>query len=268
MAIEAGCVEPALRARGPDARAAPRRRGADPPRRQRPRRWPAPRSTPTPQLTVQLSNGVKLPAEVKKFSAPLLLDATGWQPAPDSGRDLALLRSAGRRRIPRSPSRRATPKIGDAVHILGFPGVVLSHELLNQSVVHRGDGHQRRGVRHQRRTRSARTSCRPTRRPRTATAAVPRSATTATVLGVMTFISLSAQGAVVQGFNFLIPARDVLKFLAGHGGHEAGRRASSTTRGSRASPRCPARSTTRPPLAKLTRGEQAAAEAARGRRAR
>ena len=33
----------------------------------------------------------------------------------------------------------------------------------------------------------------------------------AAVLGVMTFTTLSAQGAVVQGFNFLIPAWDVLK---------------------------------------------------------
>src|SRR5205823_6345697 len=35
------------------------------------------------------------------------------------------------------------------------------------------------------------------------------------VLGVLTFVSLSASGAVVQGFNFLIPAADVLKFLQG-----------------------------------------------------
>ena len=35
------------------------------------------------------------------------------------------------------------------------------------------------------------------------------------VLGVMTFVTLSAAGSIVQGFNFLIPARDVLKFLEG-----------------------------------------------------
>ena len=38
----------------------------------------------------------------------------------------------------------------------------------------------------------------------------------ATVIGVLTFISLSPQGgSVVQGFNFLIPARDVRKFVEG-----------------------------------------------------
>src|SRR5262249_56833732 len=37
----------------------------------------------------------------------------------------------------------------------------------------------------------------------------------ASLVGVMTFVSLSPSGgAIVQGFNFLIPARDVLKFLA------------------------------------------------------
>src|SRR5207245_381190 len=37
----------------------------------------------------------------------------------------------------------------------------------------------------------------------------------ASLVGVLTFVSLSPSGgAIVQGFNFLIPARDVLKFLA------------------------------------------------------
>src|SRR5439155_1368465 len=38
----------------------------------------------------------------------------------------------------------------------------------------------------------------------------------ASLVGVMTFTTLSTSGsAIVQGFNFLIPARDVKKFLAG-----------------------------------------------------
>src|SRR3972149_5537535 len=38
------------------------------------------RLRPLPQVTVLLSNGAMLPAEVKKFSAPLLLDAAGQAP--------------------------------------------------------------------------------------------------------------------------------------------------------------------------------------------
>jgi rhodanese-related sulfurtransferase len=37
----------------------------------------------------------------------------------------------------------------------------------------------------------------------------------ARVVGVLTFVSLSQGGAIVQGFNFLIPARDVRTFLQG-----------------------------------------------------
>ena len=37
----------------------------------------------------------------------------------------------------------------------------------------------------------------------------------ATLVGVMQFVSLSSTGALTQGFNFLIPARDVGKFLRG-----------------------------------------------------
>src|SRR5438128_9194305 len=78
-----------------------------------------------------LSNGLKLQAEVKKFSPPLLLDNDG-RPLPDSGRDLALLR-VNEGLYPAIALATRDSQIGDPVHILGFPGVVLSHELLNQS---------------------------------------------------------------------------------------------------------------------------------------
>jgi S1-C subfamily serine protease len=68
---------------------------------------------------------------VKKFSAPLYTDSTG-RAVPDSGRDLALIQVKPGAYPALSLAGRE-PKIGDPVHILGFPGVVLSHELLNQS---------------------------------------------------------------------------------------------------------------------------------------
>src|SRR3989449_3593141 len=84
-----------------------------------------------PQITVLLSNGMKLKAEVKKFSPLLLLDKAG-KPLPGSGRDLALLRVPDGV-YPAIGLSRRDPQIGDPVHILGFPNVVLTHELLNQS---------------------------------------------------------------------------------------------------------------------------------------
>src|SRR3989454_9657272 len=50
-----------------------------------------------------------------------------------SGQDLALLKleAAERPALPLADSAQA--RIGDRLHIIGFPGVVLSHELLNAS---------------------------------------------------------------------------------------------------------------------------------------
>src|SRR5262249_14445825 len=90
------------------------------------------RFTPQPQITVLLSNGTRFPAEVRKFSPPLLLDTTG-KPVKDSGRDLALLKIADGVYLALPVGTRDV-NIGAPVHILGFPGVTLSHELLNQSV--------------------------------------------------------------------------------------------------------------------------------------
>src|SRR5438552_12153281 len=85
-AIEQACVEPALKARGlmrgqrPDVEDQIRRDAND-------RALPTAKLTPLPQVTVLLSNGTKLAAEVKKFSPPVLLDNAN-RPIPEkSGRD-------------------------------------------------------------------------------------------------------------------------------------------------------------------------------------
>jgi S1-C subfamily serine protease/rhodanese-related sulfurtransferase len=210
-AIDKGCVEPALRARG-------LMRGQNPTLEEQIRRDAADRALPgakvnaTPQLTVQLSNGVKLPAEVKKFSAPPLLDAAG-QPAPDYGRDLALLRVPDGV-YPALPVATRGAKIGDAVHILGFPGVVLSHELLNQSASIEASATNGAvsGIKMDAIGQDLVQTDAPAAHGNSGGPAIGDDAA---VLGVLSFVSLSAQGAVVQGFNFLIPARDVLKFLQG-----------------------------------------------------
>ena len=210
-AIDQGCVEPALRARG-------LMRGQNPALEEQIRRDASDRAlasaklTPKPQLTVQLSNGVKVTAEVKKFSAPPLLDATG-QPTSDYGRDLALLRVPDGV-YPALPISNRDPKIGDAVHILGFPGVVLSHELLNQSASI--DASVTNGAVSGIKMDAIGQDLVQTDAPAAhGNSGGPAVGDDASVLGVLSFVSLSAQGAVVQGFNFLIPAKDVVKFLQG-----------------------------------------------------
>ena len=210
MAIEKGCVEPLLRQRG-------LMKGQNPVLEEQIRRDATDKGlagaqvSSIPQVTVSLSNGVKLPAEVKKFSAPLLLDSLG-QPVKDSGRDLALLR-VQEGSYPALSIATRDAKVGDAVHILGFPGVVLSHELLNQSAsieatVTNGavSGIDKQDAIGQDLVQTDASASH-------GNSGGPAIGDDATVLGVLTFISTSSQGAVVQGFNFLIPARDVLKFL-------------------------------------------------------
>src|SRR5262245_52326032 len=128
-AVEEGCVYPKLKARGFT-------------RGQRPdleeellRAIPiaAVKLATTGRVSVLLSNGANLEAQVAKFSAPMTLDAKG-NALKDSGRDLALLKVRDGAYPALSITDRA-PKVGDDLHILGFPGVVRDHELLSRTAL-------------------------------------------------------------------------------------------------------------------------------------
>ena len=79
-----------------------------------------------PAISVMLLNGLRLAAAVAKYSRPVAGEAM-------SGRDLALLRLEAADMPTLALGDSSGLKIGDRIHILGFPGVVLSHELLNAS---------------------------------------------------------------------------------------------------------------------------------------
>ena len=86
-AVEEGCVKPAVRARG----FAPGQRPDLEEEMLRAIPLATVTLTPTARVSVLLSNGANLEAQVAKFSAPITLDAKG-NPLKDSGRDLALLK--------------------------------------------------------------------------------------------------------------------------------------------------------------------------------
>ena len=211
-AIEQACVGPALRARGlmrgqrPDVEETIRRQASD-------LALASAKVVPQPQVTVLLSNGTKLPAEVKKFSPPLLLDNSG-EPLKDSGRDLALLRVKDGVYPAIALSNRDS-QIGDPVHILGFPGVVLTHELLNRSVTLEASvtNGAVSGFKQDTIGQDVVQTDAPAAHGNSGGPAVGDDSR---LVGVMTFVSLSPSGgAIVQGFNFLIPSKDVAKFLTG-----------------------------------------------------
>jgi rhodanese-related sulfurtransferase len=209
-AIEQACVEPALKARG-------LMRGNNPTVEDQIRRDANERALSTaklttrPQITVLLSNGAKLAAEVKKFSPPVVLDSSN-RPIPEkSGRDLALLRVPDGVYPALGISTRPV-QIGDPVFVMGFPGVVLSHELLNKSAQFQATANS--GTVSGYKQDAVGQDFIQTDAPAAhGNSGGPTVGADAQVVGVTTAVSLSARGDVVQGFNFLIPAKDVLTFL-------------------------------------------------------
>jgi S1-C subfamily serine protease/rhodanese-related sulfurtransferase len=206
-AVEEGCVYPALKARG-------LARGQRPDLEEELLRAipiAAVKLAPTGRVSVLLSNGANLEAQVAKFSAPITLDAKG-NPLKDSGRDLALLKI----RDGAYPALSITdkePKLGDDLHILGFPGVVRDHELLSRTALKEASATKGQ-------VSGFNTDAIGQDVIQTDASAVhgnsggPGVDDSGSVVGVMTFISLRGD-AEVQGFNFLIPAKDVRAFLAG-----------------------------------------------------
>jgi len=158
---------------------------------------------------VVLSNGNRLKAEVKKYSPPV-----STEPGAMSGRDLAILRvpEGNYPMLPLADSTAA--QIGDSIRILGFPGVVLSHELLNQSAsveasVTNGavSGFKQDRANHPVIQTDASAAW--------GNSGGPAINARGELLGVLTFVSLAPgpEGSIVQGFNFIIPAQAVRTFV-------------------------------------------------------
>ncbi|MGH7388449.1 MAG: trypsin-like peptidase domain-containing protein [Candidatus Rokuibacteriota bacterium] len=162
-----------------------------------------------PSISVMLANGVRLPAKVVKYSPPV---AAGEM----SGPDLALLRleAPDMPTLPLSDS--AAAKIGDRLHILGFPGVVLTHELLNASA--RVEASATSGTISGFKQDKAGQAVIQTDAPAAwGNSGGPAVDDRGRVVGVLTLVRQSPgqQATIVQGFNFVIPAQAVREFLKG-----------------------------------------------------
>jgi serine protease Do len=162
-----------------------------------------------PSISVLLANGVRVPATVAKYSPPVAGE-------PMSGQDLALLKleAADMPALPLGDSTQA--RTGDRLHIIGFPGVVLSHELLNSSAKMEASvtGGAISGFKQDRANQPVIQTDAPAAWGDSGGPAVNDAGE---VVGVLTFVTLSAdaQGTIVQGFNFVIPSAAVTKFLEG-----------------------------------------------------
>jgi len=162
-----------------------------------------------PNIFVVFSNGTRLRAEVKKYSPPVL-------GAEMSGRDLALLKVDANDLPVLTLGDSGNAQIGDPVHILGFPGVVLSHELLNRSA--RVEASVTNGAISGFKQDIANNPVIQTDAPAAwGNSGGPAVNVHGEVTGVLTFVTLAPgpEGSIVQGFNFIIPAAAVRDFVQG-----------------------------------------------------
>lgn len=164
-----------------------------------------------PQIFVLVSNGLRIKAEVKKYSPPVSTDGDGM-----SGRDLALLKIPGDSYpvLPLAESKGG--QIGDPIHIMGFPGVVLSHELLNASASMEASV-TKGSVSGFKEDKAGHPVIQTDAPAAWGNSGGPAVDDRGAVVGVLTFVSLSPgpEGSIVQGFNFIIPARAVRSFVEG-----------------------------------------------------
>jgi len=157
-----------------------------------------------PQIFVVTAKG-RLKAEVKKYSPPV---------SEMSAKDLALLKVAGENFPVLGLADSRSVQIGDPVHIIGFPGVVLTHELLSksamvESVVTNG------AVSAIQLDASNNPLIQTDASASFGNSGGPVVNSRGTVVGVLTFVSLApgADGNIVQGFNFVIPSAAVTDFV-------------------------------------------------------
>jgi len=161
-----------------------------------------------PTLYVILSNGVRLPAKVVKYSAPLGGEAM-------SGYDLALVKIEAADMPTLALADSSGAQLGDKIHILGFPGVVLSHELLSASA--KVEASVTTGaISGFKQDVAGRPVIQTDAPAASGTSGGPAVTSRGEVLGVLTLVSVAgSDGDVVQGFNFVIPSATVRRFLEG-----------------------------------------------------
>jgi len=160
-----------------------------------------------PSISVILSNGMRFPATVVKYSPPVAGQGM-------SGRDLALVKLEAADMPSLALGDSSNAQIGDRLHILGFPGVVLSHELLNASA--KVEASVTNGAISGFKQDIANQPVIQTDAPAAwGNSGGPVVGAQGEVLGVLTFVTLESgeQGGIVQGFNFVIPAAAVREFL-------------------------------------------------------
>jgi S1-C subfamily serine protease/rhodanese-related sulfurtransferase len=187
-----------------------------------PRIAPAARIDWKKTLTVVLSNRERFVGEVKAYSPPLqerpgrqIPGATGQ--AVESGKDVAILKidASNLPTIPFGDSDRV--QVGQPIWILGYPGVVLYHDLLDKRSAVEATvtgGHVSSLKRDTRGAPVIQTDAAAS----WGNSGGPAVDDRGQAVGILTFISLTAdETQSIQGFNFLVPANVAREFARAAG---------------------------------------------------
>ena len=165
------------------------------------------------QVEVVFQDGKTLPATVLAARPPALRRAPNGAPPPLSSGDVAILK-VDRRDLVAAPLGQTPVQIGDPVFAIGFPAVVLEHELLSplsrqapSVTLGRVSGFKLDLAEQEVIQTDAAVTW--------GNSGGPAFNARGEVIGVAAFISVGAgEGANVQGFNFLIPAERVTALAA------------------------------------------------------
>lgn len=162
-----------------------------------------------PSISVMLANGVQLRATVVKYSPPVADDVM-------SGQDLALLRLDAAEMPTLHLVDSSSLQIGDRIHIIGFPTVVLGHELLNATAKMEASvtSGAVSGFRQDRANQPVIQTDAPAA---PGNSGGPALNDAGDVVGVLTSLTVGSDpdSTQVQGFNFVIPSTAVTRFLQG-----------------------------------------------------
>lgn len=169
------------------------------------------------QLIVRLSNRETFAGEVKAYSPPLAerpgkYGAAGRAPVTESGKDVAILKIDARNLPTVTLGDSDGVRLGQSIRLLGFPGVVMYHDLLDKRSAMEASITSGQISSVKRDARGA---------PIIQTDAAaswgnsggPAIDDEGRVVGVLTFISLTSdETQAIQGFNFLVPVNIVREF--------------------------------------------------------
>jgi S1-C subfamily serine protease len=161
------------------------------------------------RLWVNLSNGQSFDAQIKHYSPPAyVIVRRAPDGAPEHGRDVAVLKIAGRDLpVVRLATRSSDLHLGQTLFVIGYPGVVTSHELLSKETQFEASITTGR-VSGFRRDIGGQQVIQTDAAIIQGNSGGPVFDDRGDVVGAATFTSLQGN-QVVQGFNFLIPVETI-----------------------------------------------------------